>query len=591
MAYSWQADPNHIDPQEGGNDHQQFHYANQCFSSNQVRLGFDDLVEEINNKTSLSESQREESANFVPGAPNLGSEWQPIYGTHTRCLNDFTSQSPDISPSQVGKTSAIGFNPAVLPTYQIIDEGDSWRNLTEKYHDAKDPRFNAPTPSSTGLDKCNPERQSETEHQRHKCHIEFEGSILPPYSLYSMDSITQSKNKGSEDGYFTEPALMSSTDSHLPRAWEGTSLENTEPAGCCPIQICEVPQGSNKILASFCNKVRRIRETYCASDINSNSGRIWAIITAYPSQLFSDTKVIVNVSTNNSSQTLHLLPKANYLVKDLIAEILLLCANEHLSPKEYLLSICGSEEFLQMDYCLGNHKIFQKNKLAFHLHLQKSRDVPGKLARKSEDDHSPFHLNQLLNFTHIWKISRQCLSTVVKKYNFHVKHLLKNKGDLEKQHLSVVLSSAPNPFQPHVNNISEEVKNICRVLGGVETKPVSDAVKELNLLQKRQLLNSHQKSETSKKGFIEKVTAELSRSIYQLIAVYCSSFCTDFQPVHTPGGASCIYPGLHSHLSFTVSTLHNVPETWAHSSPQFCALSYQHLNVHKSDAILVSLSH
>lgn len=65
-------------------------------------------------------------------------------------------------------------------------------------------------------------------------------------------------------------------------------------------------------------------------------------------------------------------------------------------------------------------------------------------------------------------------------------------------------------------------------------------------------------------GFIEQVTAELSRSISQLIEVYCSSFCTDFQPVLTPGGASCIHAGLDSHLSFTVCTLHNVPEPWAH---------------------------
>lgn len=41
-------------------------------------------------------------------------------------------------------------------------------------------------------------------------------------------------------------------------------------------------------------------------------------------------------------------------------------------------------------------------------------------------------------------------------------------------------------LQTHVNNIIEEVKNICRVLGFVETKQVSDAVKNLNLLQKRQ---------------------------------------------------------------------------------------------------------
>ncbi|ERE66617.1 phosphatidylinositol-4-phosphate 3-kinase C2 domain-containing subunit gamma isoform 1 [Cricetulus griseus] len=546
MAYSWQRDPNHIEPQEGGYDHQQFQHANQCLSSSQVRLGFDELVEDINNKTPLYERDKEENLHFVPGAPNLASKWQSLYGTHPRHLDKFTSQSPDVSQLWYGETSAIGFNPAVLPTHQIINEEDSWRNPREKYHGAEIPRFNALAPSSTSLEKCNLRRQSGNEHC--KGPVGFEGSMLPHYSLHSMDLTSNRESKGSGGLNLVEPPLMFSKDSLPPGPQESASLDNTEPVGC-PIQIVEVPQGSNKTLASFCNKVRKIRELYHASDINSNSGKIWAITTAYPSQLFTDTKFRVNVSTNNSAQTLHLLPQANYLVKDLIAETLLLCANEQLFPKEYLLSVCGSEEFLQMDHCLGSHKIFQKNKSVFQLHLKKNSDVPGKLSRKSGDDHRQFHLNRLLEFTHIWKISRQCLSTVIKKYDFHVKLLLKN--------------------QPHVNNIIEEVKNICSVLGCVETKQVSDTVQELKLLQKSQPQNFHQKSETSKKGFIEKVTAELSRSIYQLIQVYCSSFCTDFQPVHTPGGAHSgggggIHAGLHSHLSFTVCTLHNVPETWAH---------------------------
>lgn len=52
----------------------------------------------------------------------------------------------------------------------------------------------------------------------------------------------------------------------------------------------------------------RIRESYSASDINSNSGKIWAITTVYPSQLFEGTKFRVNVSIN-AAQTLHLLPQ------------------------------------------------------------------------------------------------------------------------------------------------------------------------------------------------------------------------------------------------------------------------------------------
>ncbi|XP_057636776.1 phosphatidylinositol 3-kinase C2 domain-containing subunit gamma isoform X2 [Chionomys nivalis] len=553
MAYSWPRDPNDLDPQEDGYDHQHFRHANQCLSSHQVKLGFDEILEEINNKNPLCESDKEESPLNMLGAPNLSSKWQSIHGAHPRCLNEFTSQSPDISHFQYGKTSAIGFNSTVLPTHQITDEGDSWRNPTEIFHSAKDPRFNTLTQSSTFLDKCNPQKQAGNEH--HNCHRELESSALPHYPSYSTDSILYRDNKGSGDVSLVEPSLMSPNAPLLPGAWESTSLENAETVGC-PIQIVEVPQRSSKSLASFCDKVRKIRESYSASNINSNSGKIWAITTVYPSQLFEGTKFRVNVSIN-AAQRLHLLPQANYLVKDLIAEILLLCANEQLFPNEYLLRVCGSEEFLQMDHCLGSHKIFQKSKSVFQLHLQKNRDVPGKFCRKSEDDHSLFHLNQLLEFTHIWKISRQCLSTVVKKYSFHVKELLEN--------------------QTHVNNVTEEVKNICRVLGCVETKQVSDAVKNLNLLQKRQPQNFHQKSETSKKVFMEKATAELSRAIYQLIEVYCSSFSTDFQPRHPPRGASSNHAVLHSHLSFTVCSLHNVPETWAHSYKAFsfsCWLTY-----------------
>ncbi|XP_021020468.1 phosphatidylinositol 4-phosphate 3-kinase C2 domain-containing subunit gamma isoform X1 [Mus caroli] len=574
MAYSWQTEPNRTEPQEGGYDPQRFHHANHHLSSRQVRLGFDQLVEEINNKTPLSESEKEEDTCFVPDAPNLGSKWPSIYGTHPRHFSEFTSQSPDSSQLRFGKLSAIGFNPAVLPTHQLIHEGASWRNPTGKYHGVEYPRFDALPPSSTGQGECNPQGQPGTKH--HNYCVEHEGNILHHHSSYSMDSIPNREKRRSGDLDLVEPSLEFSKDSFLPGTSENVSVESTELIGC-PIEIVEVPQGSNKNLASFCNKVKTIRELYHASDINSNSGKIWAITTAYPSRLFADTKFRVKISIDNSAQLLLLMPHANYLVKDLIAEILLLCANEQLSPREYLLSICGSEEFLQMDHSLGSHKIFQKNKSVIQLHLQKNRDTPGKLSRKSEDDHSPFHLNQLLEFTHIWKISRQCLSTVMKKYNLHVEHLLKLQKDVEEKRLPSMFSGDQHTSQPHVNNVLEEVKNICSVLGRIETKQVSDAVKELNLILQRPSQNFHQNSETSKKGFMERVTAELSRSIYQLIDVYCSSFCTDFQPVHTPGGVSRVNAGLQSHLSFTVCSLHNVPESWAHSYKAFsfsCWLTY-----------------
>lgn len=128
-----------------------------------------------------------------------------------------------------------------------------------------------------------------------------------------------------------------------------------------------------------------------------------------------------------------------------------------------------------------------------------------------------------------------------------------------------------------MNKIIEEVKNICSVLGCVETKQITDAVNELNLILQRKAEHFHQYSETSEKGLIEKVTTELSTSIYQLIDVYCSSFYADFQPLNASDSVSFVNPGLHSHLSFTVYAAHNIPDTWVHSYKAFsfsCRLTY-----------------
>ncbi|KAF7484725.1 Hypothetical predicted protein [Marmota monax] len=201
--------------------------------------------------------------------------------------------------------------------------------------------------------------------------------------------------------------------------------------------------------------------------------------------------------------------------------------------------------------------MFQKDKSVIQLQLQKNREAPGKLSRKNEDDHCQFHPNQLLEFTHIWKVSRQCLSTVIKKYDFHLKYLLKN--------------------QQYTDDVIEEIKNICSVLGCVETKQITDAVNKLNLILQGKTKSFHHDSQTSVKGFIEKVTTELSTSIYQLIDVYCHSFYADFQPVNAPGSISSVNPGLHSHLSFTVYAVHNIPEAWMGSYKVFsfsCWLTY-----------------
>ncbi|XP_050606009.1 phosphatidylinositol 3-kinase C2 domain-containing subunit gamma isoform X1 [Macaca thibetana thibetana] len=554
MAYSWQTDPNPNESHEKQYEHQEFLFVNQPHSSSQVSLGFDQIVDEISGKIPHYESEIDEDTFFVPIAPKWDSKGHSLNEAHQISLNEFTSKSRELSWHQVRKAPAIGFSPSVLPKPQNMNKECPWGSPRGKHHGADDSRFNILAPSFTSLDKINLQKELENENRNYP--IGFESSIPPTNSSFSTDFMPKEENKRSGHVNIVEPSLMLLKGSLQPRMGESAWQKNIESIGCS-IQLVEVPQGSNTSLASFCNNVKKIRERYDAADINFNSGKIWSTTTAFPYQLFSKTKFNIHIFIDNSTQPLHFMPCANYLVKDLIAKILHFCTNDQLLPKDHILNVCGSEEFLQNDHSLGSHKMFQKDKSVIQLHLQKSREAPGKLSRKHEEDHSQFYLNQLLEFMHIWKVSRQCLLTVIKKYDFHLKYLLKT--------------------QENVDNIIEEVKKICSVLGCVETKQITDAVNELSLILQRKAENFYQSSETSAKGLIEKVTTELSTSIYQLVNVYCNSFYADFQPVNVPRCISYLNPGLPSHLSFTVYAAHNIPETWVHSYKAFsftCWLTY-----------------
>ncbi|XP_054552739.1 phosphatidylinositol 3-kinase C2 domain-containing subunit gamma [Talpa occidentalis] len=535
MAHCWKTDINPSESQEQ-HEHQEFHSINQLLFPSQITLGFEQLACESSNTIPLYQNETEENILFVPTSPRRDSKGHSLDEIRQTAVNEFTSLSPEVCCHQVRKTPVIGFRPCVLPNPQNINKESCWRNPTGKYHSAEDYRVNLLAPPSISLEKINSQREQENEN--HNYHIGFESSIPSIYPSLSNDFMPKEEKTSSENRNPAEPSLMCSKGSLLPRTWESTWPNNTEHKGV--------------------NSPKFLHTSHLIPSL-------YKFFSCFSCFLLTHFPCFVRMIF------------ANYLVKDLIAEALHFCTNDQLSPKDHLLSICGCEEFLQNDHSLGSHKIFQKDKSFIQLHLQKNGGAPGKLSRKHEDDHSQFDLNQLLEFMHIWKASRQCLLTVIKKYNLHLKYLLEIQKDTPEKDLSPIFSNVHNTFEKNVDNIFEDVKNICSVLGSVETKQITDAVHELNLILQRKAENFYQSSETSVKDLIKKVTTALSTSIHWLIDIYCNSFCADFQLLHAPVSIPCVNPGLHSHLSFTVYAAHNIPETWVHSYKAFsfsCWLTY-----------------
>ncbi|KAH1187532.1 hypothetical protein KIL84_020281 [Mauremys mutica] len=179
------------------------------------------------------------------------------------------------------------------------------------------------------------------------------------------------------------------------------------------------------------------------------------------------------------------------------------------------------------------------------------------LSLQLEDDQSQFNVNQLLQYTCIWKVSRKNLVTFIMKYGGQVEYLLQNEHKVDK--------------------VIEEAKAICSVLCSVETRAITDAVKKLRSVPLGKTQNSLQNVETPVRVLIENAVTELSAAISHLIHVFSSSFHTDFQPAKILRSPSCADVDLDPHFSFTVYAAHNIPAAWLKSYKLFscsCSLTY-----------------
>ncbi|XP_076184874.1 phosphatidylinositol 3-kinase C2 domain-containing subunit gamma isoform X1 [Aptenodytes patagonicus] len=337
--------------------------------------------------------------------------------------------------------------------------------------------------------------------------------------------------------------------------WPSSSGHDREATGWS-IQLVEANQGSNENTVAFCNAVEKIRNAYPAFDLKTNTGKIWSVATRFPDHILGKSKFRISVWTDSSPYPLLLTQRAGCITRDLIVEILC-CTNRYPDQEECLLSVCGSDEFLQNNHTLGSHESLRKATTCIQLRLQNTSNLKQSLARTHEDDQRLFSVNQLLEDTCAWRLTRRNLVSVIMKYRGQVEYLLQNEHQ--------------------VDNVIEVAKAICSVLCSVETRDITDAVKKLRAVPLVKAQNSLQSVETPNKALIEAAVTELSMAISCLIHVYSSSFDANFELASIPKSPSCADISLDSQLSFTVYAAHNIPEAWVNSYKVFsfsCSLTY-----------------
>ncbi|XP_074839837.1 phosphatidylinositol 3-kinase C2 domain-containing subunit gamma [Carettochelys insculpta] len=550
MAYFWKIPLMKDESHEGQSVDQASSSIYHSSPESQVILGLDRIVDDNSSKIPFhapAYSRDPEENEFFPSdvfdfdsAEHL-CEANPQQVTH----RDFYFGSPTSHWQQVREPPPIGFRPSLLSGCNDFSTENFYPSCSLKtLYDYGSPHGRnslCPTADEFGSDV-------EKDHKKLNFYIGFEHI---DYQCPIFSDVSAS-GKGIKD---KSPPRELTTGSAWPNISVNSSEDSTEITGWS-IQLAEADQESNESIASFCNGVKTIRDAYPACDLKTNTGKIWSVTTTLSDEILRKSKQRVTIFTNCSSPPLHLIPSARCMVCNLIVEILH-CTSQYPVQEEYFLSVYGSDEFLQNDRALGSHEILHKTTTSIQLRLQKGTSYQQSLARTHEDDQSQFNVNQLLQCTCIWKVSRKRLVTVIMKYRDEVEHLLQNEHK--------------------VDTVIEATKAICSVLCSVETRAITEAVKKLCSVPLGKAQNSLQNVETPVRVLIENAVTELSAAISHLISVFSSSFYTDFQPTKIFRSPPCAAVDLDPHFSFTVYAVHNIPAAWLKSYKVFsfsCSLTY-----------------
>ncbi|NWU48904.1 P3C2G kinase, partial [Dromas ardeola] len=511
-------------------------------SAGQVCLGFDQIVDAVSNEFFFygsSHSHHQEEIFFPSDVFGLSVPDQQFCGQPLVAYGELYPGNP-ISHWQQGTVSpTVGFRSSLVSDYRnffLVDPypysqerelyGGNNRSPVTNVFDSNVERGNTNLSFRIGFDN-----------------IDAQCPIFSDNYPFGQEARDES---GNGEGFLTD----TSRRCDIGPTWPGSSRYDKESTGWS-IQLVEANQGSNENTVAFCNAVEKIRNAYPAFDLKTNTGKIWSVATRFPDHILGESKFRISVWTDSSPYPLLLTQHAGCITHDLIVEILH-CTNQYPVQEECLLSVCGSDEFLQNNHTLGSHESLRKATTCIQLRLHNTSNLKQSLSRTHEDDQRRFSVNQLLEDTCAWRLTRRNLVSVIMKYRGQVEYLLQN----EVFH--------------KVDNVIEVAKTICSVLCFVETKDITDAVKKLRPVP---LVKAQVKDGT----LIEAAVTELSMAISRLIHVYSSSFDANFQLASIPKNPSCSDVSLDSQLSFTVYATHNIPEAWVNSYKVFsfsCSLTY-----------------
>ncbi|XP_043572378.1 phosphatidylinositol 4-phosphate 3-kinase C2 domain-containing subunit beta [Chiloscyllium plagiosum] len=336
-------------------------------------------------------------------------------------------------------------------------------------------------------------------------------------------------------------------------------------------ELLEVSEERNEEVAAFCHMLDVLRSSYTC-DGAENMGLIWSPVVIRNDQHGDGISVKVTVSASSLSEPLTFTCDGGSTVDLVIYQTLCYIYDNlrGINVDNFVLKICGLEEFLQNKHTIGSHKYVQfcrKFDVDIKLYLIELKAVRKDLMRTVSDDQSQSTLN---HFIHLQErplkqtVTRQALTLLFDTYQNEVDNFLLAEVDHSQKAERVVQS----------------VMAICNALALVETQEITNALNQLPpcpsrlhpRIQKDPCLLTVRENRA-------KIGEALTAAILDLVELYCNSFNADFHTVvpcrrdAQTQSASLV----DSPLCFTIYAAHRIPISWATSYEDFylsCGLSH-----------------
>ncbi|KAM8795937.1 phosphatidylinositol 4-phosphate 3-kinase C2 domain-containing subunit beta [Eudromia elegans] len=337
-------------------------------------------------------------------------------------------------------------------------------------------------------------------------------------------------------------------------------------------ELFEVSEERDEEVAAFCHMLDVLRSGYSTQDY-SLTGYVWSTVNLSPEHLGHGVSLKVTVLCDRLREPLTFTCDCSSTVDLLIYQTLCYTHDElhAVDVEDFVLKLCGLEEFLQNKHPLGSHEYIQhcrKFDIDIRLQLLRRTAVRSDLARTASDDRSPSTLN---HYIHLQErpikqtISRQALSLLFD--TFH------NEAD--------AFLAAEGEFPLKAERVIQSVMAICNALAAVESPEITAALNQMPPCPSRMQPKSQKDpSVLAKRENRERIMEGLTAAILELVELYCSTFNADFQRA-VPGGRkqSPLQEArlLACPLAFTVYATHRIPITWAASYEDFylsCSLSH-----------------